>query len=244
MPEQKRIFDPKQLDNLRSLHDHEECLRKESLAMLAADSARAEMLFLVTNAMGILFGFIHDTKARSDDELTIQYLGIRLFNAAAASIKLALSGYSQLALAQIRDVVEVAFLLDYFLTSPGEINVWRAADKKDRKGKFSPVRIRVALDERDGNKEKKRDKVYATLSEYATHATYAGFALTNKDGLGHVGPFVDERKLRVWTQEMALRLVPAACSFGLHFPDAPQEVRSLFNGFISQAKDWLMRGKE
>ena len=75
MPEQKRIFDPKQLDNLRSLHDHEECLRKESLAMLAADSARAEMLFLVTNAMGILFGFIHDTKARSDDELTIQYLG-------------------------------------------------------------------------------------------------------------------------------------------------------------------------
>ena len=194
--------------------------------------------------MGILFGFTHDTKARSNDELTIQYLGIRLFNAAAASIKLVLSGYPQLALAQIRDVVEVAFLLDYFLTSPGEINVWRTADNKDRKGKFSPVRIRMALDERDGNKEKKRAKVYATLSENATHATYAGFALTSKDGLGHVGPFVDERKLRVWTQEMALRLVPAACSFGLHFPDAPQEVRSLFDGFISQAKDWRMRGKE
>ena len=45
------IFDPKQLNNLRSLHDHEEGLRKESLAMLAADSAHAEMLFLVANAM-------------------------------------------------------------------------------------------------------------------------------------------------------------------------------------------------
>ena len=119
MPGQKRIFDPKQLNNLRSLHDHEEGLRKESLAMLAADSAHSEMLFIVANAMGVLFGFTHDTKARSDDELTIQYLGIRLFNAAAASIKLALSGYPQLALAQIRDVVEVAFLLDYFLTSSG-----------------------------------------------------------------------------------------------------------------------------
>jgi hypothetical protein len=36
----------------------------------------------------------------SEDELTLQYLGIRLFNAGAASAKLALSGYYQKAFHQ------------------------------------------------------------------------------------------------------------------------------------------------
>jgi hypothetical protein len=39
--------------------------------------------------------FTHDHQHGSKNELTLQYLGVRLFNAAAASIKLALSGYYQ-----------------------------------------------------------------------------------------------------------------------------------------------------
>jgi hypothetical protein len=45
--------------------------------------------------MNAVFAFTQEHVQGSDDELTLQLLGIRLFNDAAASIKLALSGYYQ-----------------------------------------------------------------------------------------------------------------------------------------------------
>jgi len=122
------VFDIAHLGNLGSLHEHEENLRGESLGILSTDPHHAEILFLVATAMGILFGFSHDHQAQSDDELTLQYFGIRLFNTAGASIKLALAGYAQQALAETRDIMDVAFPLDYFRTYPDEIRVWEEAD--------------------------------------------------------------------------------------------------------------------
>jgi hypothetical protein len=49
----------------------------------------------VAEAMNAIYAFTHDHEHGSDNELTLQYLGIRLFNAAGASVKLALSGYYQ-----------------------------------------------------------------------------------------------------------------------------------------------------
>lgn len=235
------VFDIDKLENLKSLHTHEEELRAQSLKIVAADSTLSELLFLVSNAMGIFFGFSHDHKTRSDDELTIQYFAIRLFNTTAVSIKLALGGYIQQALSHIRDVVEVAFLLDYFRTYPEQIKVWRESDKKTRLLKFGPSLIRKALDARDVNKEQKRKKAYDVLCEYATHATYHGFTLINKDGQGQVGPFVDEIKLRAWLQEVALRVLPAAELVGQHFPDGNEEVVVLYNAYSDQVQEWWSR---
>jgi hypothetical protein len=75
---------------------------------------------------------------------------IRLFNAAGASIKLALSGYYQKAFDQVRDVIETSFLVDYLSTYPAEIDEWRRADQKKRMSQFGAARIRSALDKRDG----------------------------------------------------------------------------------------------
>src|SRR5215208_6591204 len=41
-------------------------------------------------------------------------------NDAAASVRLALSGYYQVAFLLVRDILEVGFLLDFFRTSPGK----------------------------------------------------------------------------------------------------------------------------
>jgi hypothetical protein len=239
----KLVFDIAQLKNLHSLHEHEETLRDESLGLLAKDTKHAEMLFLVANAMGILFGFCHDHKAEGDDELTLQYFGLRIFNAAGASIKLALTGYAQQALVHTRDIMEVAFLLDYFSTFPAEISLWKSADERTLKTTFAPVHIREALDARDGNKEQKRRKVYSLLSTYASHATYAGFTMTMKDGEGQLGPFVDERKLKAWLQELALRLLPAAEIFGRHFPTAPAAVLSLYRSYAHQVIEWAEKNQ-
>ncbi|MGB9367138.1 MAG: hypothetical protein WCE79_14115 [Xanthobacteraceae bacterium] len=235
------VFDIKLLDNLQSLHEQEEDLRRQSLELIAGDQHHSELMFLVTNAMNVLFGFTHDHVATTDDELTLQYFGLRLFNDAACSMKLALSGYAQQAMGQARDIMEIGFLLDYFRTAPQEISAWKNASAKVRKSKFGPVHIRKALDARDGNKEMKRARVYAMLSEHASHATYPGFRLMMKDGHGQVGPFIDDVKLRAWLQELTLRLLPAAELLGAHFPNAAEPVRELYRLYRGQIMEWWQR---
>ena len=155
-------------------------------------------------------GFTKEHKKLSDDELTIQYLGIRLFNDAAASVRLGLSGYYQVAFLLVRDILEVGFLLDFFRTSPEKIREWKEADHKALMKSFRPVQIRDALDARDGLEEKKREVSYKQLSNYAGHATYRGFRITMKDGLGEVGPFLNKQHIEAWLQEMYWRFGTSA----------------------------------
>ena len=68
-------------DNLTSLHKQEEELRTRSLAAIQADPALSEHWSLVAEAMNVIYAFTHDHPHESENELTLQYLGIRLFNA-------------------------------------------------------------------------------------------------------------------------------------------------------------------
>jgi len=137
-------------DNLHSLHAHEEKLRAQSLDAIKAIVALTDHLNIVSEAMNLIYSFSHDYQAHDDDELMLQLLGIRLFNAAGASIKLALSGYYQKAFVHVRDVIETYFLVDYLTTYTAKIAEWKVADKKARITQFGPGIIRTALDKRDG----------------------------------------------------------------------------------------------
>jgi hypothetical protein len=75
-------------DNLTSLHEHEENIRTKSLAAIVRRADLTDHLALVQEAMNVIYAFTHDHVNESDDELTMQFLGIRLFNAAAVSLKL------------------------------------------------------------------------------------------------------------------------------------------------------------
>ena len=134
-----------------------------------------------------------------------------MFNAAAASLKLGLSGYYQKAFDQVRDILETYFLVDYLTTHPGKISEWKAADKRARVAHFGPGFVRNALDRRDGYTSGERKKVYDLISEYASHASYPGFQLiTDAQNLAQVGPFFNEKNLVVWLCELATRLSHAA----------------------------------
>jgi hypothetical protein len=202
----------KAADNLVGLHRFEENLRVNSLAAIEADPVMSDHWNFIAEAMNAIHAFTHDHVHKSEDELTLQYLGIRLFNAGGASIKLALSGYYQKAFHQVRDVLETSFLVDYLSTYPDKIDKWRRADKKARIVHFGPGVIRSALDKRDGYTSGGRTRIYGLISELASHPTYSGISLTTSgpENLAHVGPFFDQKKLTVWLQEMALRLSPAA----------------------------------
>jgi hypothetical protein len=175
---------------------------------------------LVAEAMNAIYAFTHDHVHGSENELTLQYLGIRLFNAAGASVKLALSGYYQAAFHQVRDVIETYFLVDYLSTNPEKIDEWRRADKKKRMAQFGPGIVRTALDKRNGYTSGERKRIYDLISELASHASYSGISLTTTGpaNMVQVGPFFDEKKLKVWLYEMAKRLSHAAIIL-LHRPE-------------------------
>lgn len=199
-------------DNLTSLHEYEEELRARSQAAIALDVTLSDHLDVVAEAMNVIYAFSHDHVCGSEDELTLQYLGIRLFNAAGASVKLALSGYYQKAFDQVRDVIETYFLVDYLSTYPKKISEWKSSDKKKRISHFGPGVIRNALDRRDGYTSGERKKIYDLISELASHASYTGISLTatGPASLAQVGPFFDQKKLATWLEETAMRLSHAA----------------------------------
>ncbi len=194
--------------NLTSLQKHEEDLRARSLAVIEAASALSDHWNLVADTMNAIYAFAHDHPHGSENELMLQYLGIRLFNAAGASVKLALSGYYQNAFAQMRDVIETYFLVDYLSTYPEKIEEWKHADKKKRISHFGPGLVRNMLDKRDGHTSGGRKRIYDSISELASHATYSGISLTatGPANMVQIGPFFDEKKLVTWLQEMAMRL--------------------------------------
>jgi hypothetical protein len=195
-------------EGLLWLHRHEQDLRAKSLAAVQADEFISDHWAFLAEVMNAIYAFTHDHPHGSENELTLQYLGIRLFNAGGASIKLALSGYYQKAFHQLRDIIETHFLVDYLMTYPEKIDQWRRASEKERKGRFGPKAIRDALDKRDGFPSAGRKSPYDEISELASHATYSRIALmtTGPHSIAQVGPFFDKTKLGVWSREIASRL--------------------------------------
>lgn len=198
------------------------------MELIAKDEELARRLTMIERVMGVLMAYTLDHQAENDNEQTMQMLGIRLFNAGASGLKMGLSGYYQTALHQARDIIETGYLVDYFRTSPEQISVWKASDRALRRKLFDPVKIRIALDERDGDKDMRREAEYSKLSELASHATARGFRLTTRESFGELGPFVDEVILKAWLHEMVLRLGPSAMLYATHFPGAVQNIIDLY----------------
>ena len=93
------------------MHEHEEKLRTESMVLIRADRELSRRLAVIQKAMTVIFGYTVDHTSRNENEVTVQLLGIRLFNAAASGMKLALSGDHQTAFQQARDIMETGFRL-------------------------------------------------------------------------------------------------------------------------------------
>ena len=100
-------------ENLLSLYEGEEVLRQKALELVMADKRLQLHLSVVEAAMDFA-----DTlrQASNDDEdsKVIKLMGMRMFNALAASLKLALSGYGQNSALIMRDILETVFLVDFF----------------------------------------------------------------------------------------------------------------------------------
>ena len=138
-----RVF-PKIFDFLHEGEGGEESIRRLTKAEIGASDTLLQHFSAVAESVIVIDHFARGHVGTGDDELTIQHLGIRLFNCAAGAVQSLLSGYYQNSVVFQRDLVEVTFLLDYFRSNKDHISEWRRSPQK-----FTPQVVRKALDRRD-----------------------------------------------------------------------------------------------
>ena len=83
-------------ETLQGMHEHEEALPEESLKFVARDHRLALHVSVIKGSMDLAYRYCR-FPTQNEDLKVIQILGMRAFNACAASLKLALSGYGQVA---------------------------------------------------------------------------------------------------------------------------------------------------
>lgn len=205
--------------NLTRLYADEESLREKALDLIVRDERLQLHLGVVEAAMDVA-DMLRQFPTNDEDVKVIQLLGMRSFNAFAASVKLVLSGYGQNSALILRDVLETVFLIDHFAGNRGLIMRWRFADKKTRRDEFSPVKVREALDARDGFTEKKRFAVYELFSELAGHPNMksAFMMRPQRDGDAVIGPFMEATMLDAVLSEMGRLAIQVGEQLSLFFP--------------------------
>jgi hypothetical protein len=178
------------------LFEAENHLIDRSFSFLRSDETRQRQINFFDLLVVVNHAWIMQNPKPSEDEMTIQFIGARLFNQARVSYRCLLSGYYQTSVSIQRDIIEIQFLLDYFHTDKPKIKEWRESDNLQRFRKFSPGVLYPILDKRDGFEEGKRKKQYQMFCEYAAHVSYPGMKLmANNANLIEAGPFYDEHKL-------------------------------------------------
>ncbi len=248
MENNHKIILPYQLPkNLELLHEHEEEIREQSAFEKNKDPKLVDHLEIVHAALDMIYTLNTYYENQSDDELTIQLLGTRLFNSIVSSLKLLLSGYYQVSFMIQRDILETGFLLDFFSIDPSTISDWRNSNNKERLKKYGPAAIRKELDKRDKFKGEKRRQIYQQLCEYSTHPTYAGFGLLAPEGLAKIGPFFSLEFLTSALEGLALYVPNFTVIYIRHFPVNQLSARfdkEFLKGFLEADMNFLDRIKE
>jgi hypothetical protein len=200
-------------ENFNLLHQHEEAIRGQTKEAIAASDTLRRHFAVVEASMTLLRHFSRDYPYNSEDELTVQLLGIRLFNSAAGAVQSLISGYYQNSVMLQRDILEVSSLLDYFRSNENRISEWRRSPEK-----FTPGAVRKALGTRDDSEQKRKER-YKLLSGIGTHASYEGFQLLTPTAGGdaHCGPYFANRWLEGTVAELAQLCVGAAANFVVFF---------------------------
>jgi hypothetical protein len=225
------------LENLARLNQAKANIRTESMTALSNDSALLDHAAIVELWMDAILFLSTKVKATTDDDLTIQYIGVRLFNSTACALDLILSGFYQAATPHVRDVMEINFLLTDFCNDRKRIKRWRESDERDRKKFFQPVHVRSRIDDADGFREQKRKNAYDTLSKFGVHPTPDSNALLAKNGLVVAGPFYDFPRLKALLEELVMRLSTGTLSFSGFFTEY-DETLERHRTLLAKTDEW------
>lgn len=227
-------------EKLHFLHEQEEFMRSKALENIAVNPDLALHLAVVESAMYLTYLL---TRAPSEDEdfKELQMLSIRIFNAFGASIKLALSGYSQNSALIMRDIQETVFLTDMLSKDRSAVKQWREAKSAKERDRFRPVNVRKFLDNRDGFTSGKRAEVYKMFSELAGHPSRRSmdrlFLQVHRDTV--YSPFLELERLQKILSEMAKLAVQVGEIVSGFFPDDFHTMTALKTAFHLKKAEWI-----
>jgi hypothetical protein len=241
MEEMPSLILPMLPDNLERLFKQEEDIRVQSILHVNAENDLKDHLAIVYESLKMIYDVTIPYVPVSEDEETVQFLGIRLFNATTCSLKLLLAGYYQNSVALQRDILETAFLLDYFSTDRTKIAEWKACNNEERYKKFKPSLVRAALDRRDGFTERKREEIYKMMCEYATHPSFPGIKLVSPPGGARIGAFLNTDFLKSILEELALRLPHSTLIYTDHFKSLPKNYLKPQIEYLDKLKNWSVK---
>lgn len=208
---------------------------------VADDDELRDHIKLIHHAFEFMNNVIRKHEYTSDEELTVLRLGIRAFNSAASALKLGRSGYYQPALAMVRDIVEVQFLIDLFRRDSQKLRRWMSANASEREREFKLVAVREHLDRLDGYKEKRRAQAYKLFSSYAAHVTPDGFRIISPAGMTQIGPFPSREVLTALIQELAKHFSYTCVLFGTAIKDPVSEILVVKAAFLRTLDAWAGR---
>jgi hypothetical protein len=197
--------------NFDVLAGREDQIRQLSKAAIEASENLSLHARMIERAMSMMDHMAKRRPHSDEDDMVLQMLAARLFNSGASAMKLMMGGYYQSTVMVMRDILETTFLLDYFHSNRDQIAVWRACDEKTRNREFGAMKIRMALDDRDGYTERKREAAYNLLCKLGTHPTYTGFQMLQAKGSNkvNVGPFFEPASLDAVLSELAKTIMQA-----------------------------------
>lgn len=227
-------------EHLISLYKNEEGLREKALLFIGTDNKLKQHIGLIEDSLNVIFETAMTYAETNSNELALQTLGIRLFNNISSSLKMLLSGYFQVAFSVQRDILETGFLLDYFSIDESKISEWKSCSNAERSRKFGPAEVRKALDKRDNRKEQsKRNEIYKTFCEYASHASYPGTKVLAKEGFVQIGPFFDEKMVRNCLFELTKQATIATIYYTKLIKLNSIELKTLQLKYYERSKLWF-----
>ncbi len=227
---------------LAGLHLSEELLRGKACEIVERDQCLQLHLVMVERAMDVADS-LRQFETEDEDLKLVQLLGMRIFNALGASLKLALSGYSQNSALIMRDILETVFLLDLFWGDRLLIERWRLSDKAARMKAFSPLRVREALDARDGFTSRKRAEMYEMFCELAGHPTMKSAWMMRpvKEGDAVIGPFIEPTTVEAVLSEMGRLAVQIGDVLAEFIPSGWRPGLPVRLAFIESKTEWIGR---
>jgi hypothetical protein len=104
------------------------------------------------------------------------------------------------------------------------------------------MKIRVALDDREGFTERKREAAYNLLCRLGTHPTYSGFQMLQAKGSDKVivGPFFEPASLDAVLSELAKTIMQAGAQTRHLGKETLEDYRMSLDYMTTQA-DWSDR---
>ena len=156
---------------------------------------------------------------------TVNHLAVRIAATASASIRCLTAGYYDESLALTRSIGELSNLLVLFVRIPGQFEAWRRATRRERLDRFSPFKVRLALESNNIAPPIDQER-YSALSESGVHATAdmvpGGHNPRRRAVLGHVfqlpGAIVALSELAIATAvaghqvSRLLKMTPEVCA--------------------------------